>query len=57
MAVDRRNIDSFFTIYEQFPKKIMLPHEGALRKEFLEAKSKLKYMLVVRPQKKKLQMI
>ena len=38
-------------------KKIMLPQEGALRKDLLKAKSKLKYMLVVRPQKKKLQMI
>ena len=35
----------------------MLPKEGALRKEFLEEKRKLKYMLVVRPQEKKLQMI
>ena len=35
----------------------MLPKEGALRKEFLEEKSKPKYMLVVRPQEKKLQMI
>ena len=35
----------------------MFPQEGALRKEFLEAKRKLKYKLVVRPQKKKLQMI
>ena len=57
MAVDRWNIDSLFTIYEQFQKKIMLPQEGALRRELLEAKSKLKDTLVVRPQKKKLQMI
>ena len=38
-------------------KKSYVAARRSLRKEFLEAKSKLKYMLVVRLQKKKLQMI